>query len=82
MVPDKHHCLHYHTVIMPDNYLSDTSDAKTVQDSASKRLTVTLEDVGIQVSGEGENFASTCISVITGIFQLGRKKSPKRVGSL
>ncbi|CAF3466619.1 unnamed protein product [Fusarium graminearum] len=63
---------------MPDNYLSDTSDAKTVQDSASKRLTVTLEDVGIQVSGEGENFASTCISVITGIFQLGRKKSPKR----
>ncbi|CAG1990613.1 unnamed protein product, partial [Fusarium graminearum] len=63
---------------MPDNYLSDTSDAKTVQDSASKRLTVTFEDVGIQVSGEGENFASTCISVITGIFQLGRKKSPKR----
>ncbi|UZP36820.1 hypothetical protein NXS19_004636 [Fusarium pseudograminearum] len=63
---------------MPDNYLSDISDAKTVQDSASKCLTVTFEDLGIQVSGEGENFASTCISVITGIFQLGRKKSPKR----
>ncbi|XEV04742.1 hypothetical protein FSHL1_010029 [Fusarium sambucinum] len=63
---------------MPDNYLSDTSDAKTVQDSATKRLTVTFEDVGIQVSGEGENFASTCISVVTGIFQFGRRKSPKR----
>ncbi|KAM0418528.1 hypothetical protein ACHAPD_004888 [Fusarium lateritium] len=63
---------------MPDNYLSDTSDAKTVQDSASKRLTVTFEDVGIQVSGEGENFASTCLSVVTGIFQFGRRKSSKR----
>ncbi|GKU08311.1 unnamed protein product [Fusarium langsethiae] len=63
---------------MPDNYLSDTSDTKTVQDSATKRLTVTFEDVGIQVSGEGENFASTCISVVTGIFRFGKQKSPKR----
>jgi hypothetical protein len=65
---------------MPDNYSSDTSDAKTVQDSATKRLTVTFEDVGIQVSGEGENFASTCFSVISGIFQSGRQNKPKRVG--
>lgn len=65
---------------MSGNYLSDTSDAKTLQDSETKRLTVTFEDVGIQVSGEGQNFASTCFSVISGIFQSERQKKPKRVG--
>ncbi|GKU09942.1 unnamed protein product [Fusarium langsethiae] len=63
---------------MSGNYLSDTSDAKTVHDSETKRLTVTFEDVGIRVSGEGENSASTCFSVISGIFQSGRQNKPKR----
>ncbi|KAG8664946.1 uncharacterized protein FPOAC1_012923 [Fusarium poae] len=63
---------------MPDNYLSDTSDAKTVQDAATKRLTVTFQDVGVQVSGEGENFVSTCLSVVTDVFKHGRQNKPKR----
>ncbi|KAF4989045.1 hypothetical protein FGRMN_9375 [Fusarium graminum] len=63
---------------MADGQLSDNSDATKVEDSSIKRLTVTFEDVGVQVSGEGENFASTCLSVVSGLFQFRRQKKPQR----
>jgi hypothetical protein len=58
---------------------SDSSSSK-VDATPQKRLTVTFEDLGIHVFGLGEDFGSTCLSVVWDIFRFGDRNKSKRVG--
>lgn len=62
--------------------LDDDSSVTRVDIAGSKRLTVTFEDLSVRVFGQGENFGSTCLSVLSDVFRFGSGKGSKRVGSI
>jgi ATP-binding cassette subfamily G (WHITE) protein 2 (SNQ2) len=43
-----------------------------------RRLTVTLDQVSVQVNDVGEDFAPTCLSVLADLSPFGRHKPAKR----
>lgn len=43
-------------------------------------LTVTFRDVSIRVHGMGEDFGSTCLSVLGDLIPFGKSKKSQRVG--
>ncbi|KAK7743073.1 hypothetical protein SLS62_010705 [Diatrype stigma] len=43
-----------------------------------KRLTVTFQDVAVRVNGLGQDYASTCASVVGDLFSLGRNHKSER----
>lgn len=47
-----------------------------------KRLTVTFQDVAVRVHGLGEDYGSTCASVVGDIFHIGGSKKSERVSDL
>ncbi|KAF4343795.1 multidrug resistance CDR1 [Fusarium beomiforme] len=58
--------------------LSDSSDATRVDNVGPKRLTVTFENLGIRVTGQGDSFGSTCLSAVTDMFRFGNREQPYR----
>jgi hypothetical protein len=71
---------------MASPYTSDRSSQTAAQgselaDATLKRLTVTFRDVDIQVDGLGEDYSSTCASVLTSMLPSGRGNKSMRVCS-
>lgn len=67
------------------NTSDDSSNAESVkhnEDSLRKQLTVTFEDVGIEVAGLGQSWGSDCLSVVQDLFTLGGRKAAARVWEL
>ena len=61
---------------------SDDSSNDSVhynQDSPHKQLTVTFEDVGIEVAGLGQSWGSDCLSVVQDLLTFGGRKAATRV---
>ncbi|KAF4827452.1 hypothetical protein CGCTS75_v008173 [Colletotrichum tropicale] len=47
--------------------------------NSSMGLTVTFQDVSIRVHGMGEDFGSTCLSVLGDLIPFGKSKKSQRV---
>ncbi|KAH7310719.1 ABC-2 type transporter-domain-containing protein [Stachybotrys elegans] len=52
--------------------------AGSAETATSDGITVTFEDLGIEVSGLGEDFGSTCLSVVEDLIPFRKKATPKR----
>lgn len=64
---------------------SDSSASKIDHDGTSvtrKQITVTFEDVGIEVFGAGQDYGSNCLSVLGDLVPtFGQNNRPKRVSA-
>lgn len=77
------------TMASPEKLASDihnTSDGSSTAGSADngfalplKKLTVTFENVGIEVAGMGQSWGSDCLSVVQDLCIFGRGKAATRV---
>ena len=64
----------------PDD--SSNASIKHENDAPRKQLTVTFEDVGVEVAGLGQSWGSDCLSVVKDLFTFGGGKTATRVWGL
>jgi ATP-binding cassette, subfamily G (WHITE), member 2, SNQ2 len=64
---------------MKETHHSDSEGTAVSADTVTNDgITVTFDGLGIQVSGLGEDFGSTCLSVLGDLVPMRKKPAPKR----